>query len=172
MKVEIGPGSGRIDSTWTTIGPYKSNNIDIVSRWGDDKLPLEDCSVDIVYASHVLEHIWWYKTVDALKEVYRILRVGGTFEVHVPDFSVIVNSYRNKQCGDTWRANNPDGNYMLWVNGRIFTYGGPGNTHRAAFDQAHLTACLIDAGFTNISKGAVIRGHNHGKINLGMTAIK
>ena len=54
----------------------------------------------------------------------------------------------------------------------FFTYGGPGNTHRAAFDQAHLTACLRDAGFNDISLGAVIRGHNHGKINLGMTAIK
>lgn len=172
MKIEIGPGTGRIDNSWITVAPYEAGNVDVVACWGEESLPFKDASVDLIYASHVLEHIWWYKTVEALKDVCRILKPGGKLEVHVPDFSVIVEAYRNKRCGDGWRAHNEDGDYMLWANGRIFTYGGPGNTHRATFDRQHLTKCLLKAGFTQVLPSAPIRGHNHGPINLGMTAIK
>lgn len=172
MNVEIGPGAQKIEASWITVGPYPSESVDNVARWGDEPLPFLDNSVDLVYASHVLEHIIWYKTVDALKEVYRILKPNGKFEVHVPDFAIIVNAYLNKKCGDNWRACNKDADFMLWVNGRIFTYGGPGNNHRAVFDRDYLNKCLRFAGFTKILDKAPIRGNNHGIINLSATGIK
>lgn len=45
--------------------------------------PWEDESVDIVFAFHVMEHMDdWLK---AFKEVARILKVGGMFDMRVPD---------------------------------------------------------------------------------------
>lgn len=172
LKIEIGPGKSKIDSSWITVGPYPDKHIDIVARWGEDILPFEDNSVDLVYASHVLEHIWWYKTVSALKDVYRILKSSGRVEIHVPNFAVISEAYKNKKCGDNWFKYNPKKNYMCWVNGRLFTYGGPGNTHRAAFDRNYMEECLIDAGFDEVEYKAPIRGSDHGNINLPMTGIK
>jgi predicted SAM-dependent methyltransferase len=172
MKLEIGPGPQKIDSTWTTVGPFKALHVDYIARWGEEPLPFEDNSVDQIYASHVLEHVIWHKTIDALKETHRILKPGGFIEIHVPNFAIVVKAYLEKRCGDNWRAHNKEGNYMKWVNGRVFTYGGPGNTHRALFDRDYLRQCLLEAGFTEAKEGAKVRGHNHGVINLAMTGVK
>ena len=48
-------------------------------------LPFEDNTFDLVYASHVLEHIPWYKVEEVVKEWVRILKPGGVLEVWVPD---------------------------------------------------------------------------------------
>lgn len=172
MKVEIGPGLQKIDPTWVTVGPFAADHVDYVARWGEDLLPFEDNSVDLIHASHVLEHIIWHKTIDALKDAHRILKSAGKIEIHVPNFKVIVDSYLKKKCGDPWRAHNKEGDFMKWVNGRIFTYGGPGNNHRSVFDNVYLRRCLLSAGFKEALLGAPIRGHNHGPINLSMTGIK
>jgi len=174
MKLEIGPGSKRIDASWITMSPYTGNNIDIVARWGENRLPFGDETIDLIYASHVLEHIWWHKTISALREAYRILKLGGRLELHVPDFDVIMDAYLTKKCNDGWRKYNSEGDYMLWVNGRIFTYGGKGNTHRSIFNRPYLHQCLNSAGFNdlNIIDSAPIRGDSHGVIDLAVTAIK
>lgn len=39
----------------------------------------------LLYASHVLEHIPWYKTEEVLREWVRVLKPGGVLEVWVPD---------------------------------------------------------------------------------------
>jgi len=171
-KVEIGPGNKRIDNSWVTLGPYEADNIDIVVRWGIDSLPFKDNSIDLIYASHVLEHIWWYRSLDALKEAYRVLKKDACLELHVPDFEKLVHCYLNKHCGDSWRKFNDDDDFMTWLNGRIFTYGGPGNIHRAVFDERYLKKLLSLAGFSSILNGAPIRGHDHGYINLSLTGVK
>jgi predicted SAM-dependent methyltransferase len=126
----------------------------------------------MIYASHVLEHIWWYLTILVLKSAFRVLKPKGVLEIHVPDFAKIVESYDKKVCGDSWRRNNSENEYMKWVNGRLFAYGSSDNTHRAVFDEPYLRQCLQKAEFVDIRKGAIVRGHNHGVIDLGMTAIK
>ena len=49
-------------------------------------LPFEDSSQDTVYASHCLEHITDYKA--ALKEWFRVLKVGGFLVVVVPHYQL------------------------------------------------------------------------------------
>lgn len=45
-------------------------------------LPLSDLSVDLVIASHVLEHV--PDEIETLKEIFRVLKVGGAFIVLIP----------------------------------------------------------------------------------------
>lgn len=45
-------------------------------------LPYDDCAVDCVHASHLLEHV--EDTGAALREWFRVLRIGGTMIVAVP----------------------------------------------------------------------------------------
>ena len=145
---------------------------DHCARWGAEPLPFADASFADVYASHVLEHVPWFQTQDALREVRRILAPGGRFEVWVPDFRHIVACYLAGRCGDTWRRSNPTSNPMLWANGRIFTYGpGEENWHRAVFDEAYLTHCLAEAGFSAVEiTRERRRGVGHGPIDLGAVA--
>ena len=142
--------------------------------WGVEPLPIDDETCELVFASHVLEHVPWNRTKQALAEVYRILVSGGIFEVWVPNFGYIVECYHDNLCGDDWRRDNPNSCPMLWVNGRLFTYGpGDENWHRSCFDERYLRSCLEEAGFQNVVR---LRhrtlGVSHGPIDLGMQGIK
>ncbi len=55
-------------------------------RYGNvTQLPLGTNSVDVLFASHVLEHLPRDEFDKALDEVYRVLKRGGRFRVIVPD---------------------------------------------------------------------------------------
>lgn len=170
--LEIGPGTvtGRsmvFPEADTVDG--KVGNPTSTALWGNEALPFADNTYDLIFASHVLEHVPWYRTAAALKEVHRVLKFGGEFEVYVPDFAYIVHCYQQRRCGDNWRVFNPDSDWMTWVNGRIFTYGEdavellsperpiPQTHHKAVFDFEYLKKCLERAGFRQIVK--VPHGH-------------
>ncbi|GAB4159061.1 MAG: hypothetical protein Tsb009_36320 [Planctomycetaceae bacterium] len=168
-RLEIGPG---------TIPLSGFETVDVVGQptyradWGTDRLtdiiPAGSCRE--IYASHVLEHIPWNRTQGALRDVYELLEPGGLLEIWVPDFEYIVACYQRRVCGDSWRRDNPQGDPLLWVNGRIFTYGpGEENRHRACFDYEHLSHCLSLAGFVEIERlSERTRGESHGPIDLGV----
>ena len=63
-------------------------------------IPEKDNSVDILYSSHMLEHLDKEETNQFLKEARRILVLGGIIRVVVPDFDKLVNDYSE--------SNNPE----------------------------------------------------------------
>lgn len=169
--LEIGPGTHPVDKSWDTLDivgrPTIKHDVRVLP------LPLADGSYDLVYMSHILEHVPWFQTVDVLREVCRILKPRGSIEVWVPDFAKIVVAYTAKKCGDTWYKFNPDKDFMTWINGRLFTYGpGEENWHRAAFDETFLRSCIEDAGFRLTTVLKKPRGYDHGMINLGVAGYK
>lgn len=179
--LEIGPGETRLGPEWETVDCRQRPGVDRVGVWGEHQaLNYMDCTFDLVYASHVLEHVPWFQTATALKDVHRILKHSGAFEVWVPNFEYLVQCYLRRRCGDDWRKFNDESDPMLWLNGRLFTYGGPDglddpNWHRAVFDERSLQDHLYDAGFKLIERidgKENPRGHDHGPINLGMRALK
>lgn len=174
MKVlEIGPGRHPVDKTWTIMDMVKRPWVDVIHDVRNLPLPFEDGSFDLVYMSHILEHVPWFQSVDLLTEVNRILTLGGVIEVWVPDFAKLVDSYKRSKCGDNWRRHNESNDPMLWLNGRLFTYGpGEENWHRAVFDRRYLKSCLKSAGFRHTDDLTKPRGYDHGFINLGMAAVK
>ena len=141
--------------------------------WGEQPIPAEAETYDLFYASHVLEHVPWPNTAAALAEAFRVLKPGGEIELWVPNFEYLVECYLHGRCGDDWRHKNPEGDPMLWLNGRIFTYGPGPNWHRACFDTASLTKAVLAAGFsfcTRLDPWEEERGAKHGPISLGIRA--
>lgn len=172
MKVEIGPGINKLGKDWIGVGTYESPSVDHICWWGIDNLPFEDNSVEIFYASHVIEHVWWYLLDKALADVYRCLKPNGIIELHTVDFAHVVQSYLNKQCGDQWRRNNPEGDFMTWVNGKLFAYNPPeALAHHSCFDRPYLIQKLKKAGFRNFEKVDEPRVEPHGS-NLGIRGVK
>ena len=57
--------------------------VDIVATL--NALPLEENFADIVYASHILEHV--DSLVDVMEEIWRVLKPGGRVHVWSPHFS-------------------------------------------------------------------------------------
>jgi len=166
-----------------TIGlDARAEECDYVCEWGREPLPLLDASFDRVFASHVLEHIAWYRTYDALREAWRVLKPAGELELYTPDFAHIVQGYQSRQCLDTWRRFNSQGHFMRWVNGRIFAYGPdaqeldatipiPLPFHKAVFDYEYLAECLTDVGFVEVRRLPPRPSRPHGE-ELGAIAIK
>ena len=63
-------------------------------------IPEKDKSVNVVYSSHMLEHLDKEETHQFLIEIRRILVTGGIIRVVVPDFDKLVNEYSE--------SNNPE----------------------------------------------------------------
>ena len=176
--LEIGAHGGKFGPDWMTFDiDYEADVRGDLTK----TLPFGDDCFEIVYLSHVLEHIPWYQTVDVLKELHRILKPGGRVEVHVPDFAKIVDGYRSwpkpVEGGEDWWTANDNHDPGLWLNGRLMrgpaTPGEPEHYwHRTLFDRQHLENCLERAGFKAPVLLGKPRGHDHGWINLGMSALK
>lgn len=62
-------------------------------------IPLEDASCDVVYHSHVLEHIRRADAARFLVECHRVLKPGGIIRVVVPDLEGICRTYLEKLEG-------------------------------------------------------------------------
>jgi predicted SAM-dependent methyltransferase len=56
-------------------------------------LPFPDGSASAIYASHVLEHLYFEQGKRLIREAFRVLRAGGILRVVVPDLNTIVQEY-------------------------------------------------------------------------------
>lgn len=49
------------------------------------KIPLEDCTADVIVASHIIEHFSYRETISVLKEWIRLLKIGGKLVIVAPN---------------------------------------------------------------------------------------
>ena len=144
-----------------------------------------DGSFGLVYASHVIEHLPWYETVDVLKEWRRVLAPGGALEVWTVDAVKVAHQLLEyEETGawekrDGWKKHGVDRNPFLWCNGRIFAYAKDDCDdsvfwHRALFTPRHLVQCFVAAGFNSVTfqDRKEVRGKDHGFVNLGVRGEK
>lgn len=59
-------------------------------------LPFPDNSVSVIYASHLLGHLWLNQADALLRECYRVLKPGGVLRIMVPDLAESVSHYVTK----------------------------------------------------------------------------
>lgn len=85
-------------------------------------LPYMTESIDHIYSRNLLEHFPEYQTVPIIKEWTRVLRVGGTLEMIVPDSIGILNDYF--EGTDSWEH---------CTERLLGTRDYKGNTHHRAF---------------------------------------
>jgi predicted SAM-dependent methyltransferase len=81
-RLEIGPGTANGKSViWADADTVDTAAAGATcnSRWGQEPFPFADSTYGLVFASHVLEHVPWYRTDAAIAEVHRVLKVGGEF---------------------------------------------------------------------------------------------
>jgi len=183
--LEIGPGARPIPG-FESLNIVSDGFSDYLGN-ASNTLPFDDDSFDLIYASHILEHVPWTHTVKTLQEWRRVLKPGGSLEVWVPDGLKICRHFVYSEDGDL-KFTAPDGWYRfndkkdacVWANGRIFTYGdgngtlGHWNWHLALFSPRYLNKVLSEAGFRDIKylNPFQVRADDHGWINLGMTGVK
>ncbi len=90
------PGWVNVDLPSAHYGPQQRVDIahDLMSL---ADLPIETASADIVYCSHVIEHVTNAAVAKLLREAYRVLKPGGGLRLVTPDIEL---AHRNWQRGD------------------------------------------------------------------------
>lgn len=138
LKLNLGCNDKPIDG-FINIDFIPLPSVDIV----DDARYLrkfEEASVDLIYASNILEHLgrWEYKI--ALQRWYALLKQGGILRISVPDFEAVCKYYvETKDLKSLYPA----------------LYAGqdsPHNYHYWCWDFTSLKHDLEQVGFTDIQR--------------------
>lgn len=80
------------DSRWTNVDFY-STGPSVIACNLLKKIPFSDESFEVVYHSHLLEHIPKEDALRFMQECFRVLKSGGIIRVVVPDLEAIINNY-------------------------------------------------------------------------------
>ena len=184
-RLEIGPGDRRLPG-FESLNIVGGRHIDYVLD-ASKALPFKDDSFDLIYASHILEHIAWYRAEEVLREWVRVVKHGGKLELWVPDGLKICKAlvdfelYGDDRTHlDGFNRFNAHEDPCRWASARIYTYGdGTGrsqhwNWHRALFTARYVGRLLERVGLVDILALAPenVRGDSHGWINLGVGGTK
>lgn len=136
MKLHVGCGDVILPG-WTNLDIEKLPGVDVV----DDittltKIP--DNSCDIIYASHVLEHVGRNEFENVIRTWNYKLKKNGILRIAVPDFEKIIIWYqKTKQIIDV---------VGLVSGGQKTKY----DYHKMIYDKKRLTEILLDLGFHDI----------------------
>jgi predicted SAM-dependent methyltransferase len=99
-----------------------------------------DNSVELIYASHVLEHFGRHEVDQVLREWFRVLRKGGILRLAVPDFEAVSHCYQ--QTGELSDL------VGLVCGGQRNEY----DFHKMVFDEKLLRERLRNVGFVAVSR--------------------
>jgi predicted SAM-dependent methyltransferase len=135
MKLHLGCGKRDFGKDWVHIDRERFPHI----RSHDiQRLPFEDESADLIYASHVLEYFDREEVVDALNEWKRVLKTGGILRIAVPDFGALANLYTNGEVN------------LDQVLGPLYgKMGDPPIYHKTVYDFNSIDMLLSGVGFKN-----------------------
>ncbi len=139
--------------------------------WADatKRIPLPDNSVEVLYTSHMLEHLDRQEAKAFLREAYRVLSPNGIIRVAVPDLKKLVIQYA---C---------DGNADLFIEKTLLTRQRPRRVldrlkylivgerqHLWMYDGLSLSRLLCSIGFREprILEAGSTTIQNPGKLNL------
>jgi len=108
-------------------------------------LPMfKDSTVDLIYASHVIEYFDTNEVTEVLKEWQRVLKKGGILRLAVPDFEAMIQVYNkykdlNLIHGPLYgRWEIPGGDKVIY--------------HKTVYDFPSLKVALEKAKFVNVRR--------------------
>lgn len=97
-QVMLNVGSGTdYKIGWINIDNNTDNNIEKLDLNWDlrNPLPFEDNSVDFIFNEHFIEHLTVEESRQSLKDLRRVLRVGGVMRIAMPDLEAAVEIYQD-----------------------------------------------------------------------------
>jgi len=110
-------------------------------------IPLPDNTVDYIYSSHFLEHLFKADAVKLLKEAYRCLKKSGMIRICVPDLDYAFSLYQEKKKEEalTYFFTDTEAGYL--------------ERHRYMYDFALLKSILESIGFVDVIRCSYQQGN-------------
>ena len=133
------------------------------AKYGDivKGLPISKGSIDLIYSSHVLEHMSQQDAMIALRNCFELLKPGGKLKIVVPDLFCRVEKYYN----DAGHSEAADGFLIDTLLGtEVYDRSFRGLVSRALgssehlwmYDVASLTQKLQAVGFTSVARSGYL----------------
>lgn len=141
LKLHLGCGTRNIPG-FVHVDIVDAPHIDYRSSV-DNLCDFADASVELIYASHVLEHFGRHEVEAVLKGWYRVLAPGGVARIAVPDFAAVVSLYEQEGLKDGL-----SGLVGLVCGGQRNQY----DFHKIIFDEAFLGFLLKKVGFKDVRR--------------------
>jgi len=140
IKINMGCGWRDFGKDWIHIDGGDYPHLDSKDIFN---LPYDDNSVDLIYASHVIEYFNREEVKDVLSEWIRVLKPDGKLRLAVPNFYEMVILYLEH--------NYPLESFLGPLYGQM-PMGKETIYHRTTYDFESLKNLLIDLGMKNIQK--------------------
>jgi predicted SAM-dependent methyltransferase len=121
-------------------------------------IPAADNSLDVVYHSHMLEHLSYAEGIDFIAACYRVLKPGGILRVLVPDLGLWCQNYvaDNSFFFDEYRRGALNDDKVLYpTKGSVFMGMLHNHGHKMGYDFDTLSALLARTGFERIRRTMV-----------------
>tara|TARA_R100000805_G_C3616111_1_gene117795 strand:- start:354 stop:896 length:543 start_codon:yes stop_codon:yes gene_type:complete len=137
VKLHLGCGKKDFGKSWIHID---GGNFEHLHSHNIRELPFEDETVDLIYASHVLEYFDRDEVLVVLREWKRVLKKGGILRLSVPNFDVLSRLYQK-------------GIPLEEVVGPLYgrwNMGGKWVYHKTTYDYRNLKEVLENSGFSNV----------------------
>lgn len=161
-----------IRAALTTLGVIQNNS---GAQWNvrplvhdlAKPLPFLDNTISVVYAAHVLEHLYLADAQKLLVECKRILRPGGVIRLVVPDLGHMVTTYVRRRNGGSpslaaknapaddlnerlgfRSATPPSGNFLF----KFYSLWKDFHHHKWMYDSASLIHNVEKAGFVGVAE--------------------
>jgi len=124
-------------------------------------LPFKSNSVDHIPCSHFLEHVFPDEVDQILKDYKRVLKVGGTLHIILPDIQFQVNNYlKKKKDGDSFAADEfiantyltRKKNYQSFKLHLLNLFNKTGHKHHWMYDKESISRRIQDANFLILPK--------------------
>ena len=138
MKLHLGCGKRNFGEDWVHID---GGNHEHLHSQDITTLPFGDNTVDLVYASHVLEYFDREEAASVLKEWRRALVPEGTLRVAVPDFEAMARLYVKRSIS-LHKFLGPLYGKMDMGDKKIY--------HKTVYDEQSLKGVLFKNGFRDM----------------------
>lgn len=164
LKLHIGCG-GKVMPGWDNIDKF--TKLDGILPYDIADLPYKESSADIIYTSHMIEHIHRDEVGPALREWLRVLKPGGKLIIRCPHAPTYLKKWLDGP--DEWKM----GYGLDCVLGHQNLHAGMLN--RNLFTESTLSKTISAEGFkilecrlTYERKGKLIQMWKRGELDLGL----
>lgn len=114
------------------------------------RLPFEPNSVNVLYSSHMLEHLDRVEARKFLAEAMRVLAPGGIIRLVVPDLQMRARAYLETGDADMFMSALGSREHSLHTFGAKLKFIALGNRgHQWMYDAASLAALVESCGFVS-----------------------
>ena len=151
-KLHLGASHNYLDGWLNTdvVPGSRMVYLDVTTRF-----PLDDNTVDYVFAEHLIEHMDYEDALTMLRESWRVLKPGGRIRIATPNLEILIGLHTRSRT-------EAQQNYVDWIvdhclssvdsckevfviNNAFRAWG-----HRFLYDFATLKVTLSTTGFTDI----------------------